>query len=139
MAPDSSDKSEQGEGHMPEDVSLYKPPDVTLVDSRQWESLRKRFRFSPKELDVAGLVCRGLKNMEIAAQMGIKQGTVRTHLKSIFIKTRTNSKITLFLKLVAEAYNMPAEPPPPTHIPIVDYCKTTRKDSVSGKTLQKEE
>jgi DNA-binding CsgD family transcriptional regulator len=139
MAPGSSDKSEHGGKYMPGDDSLYKPPDVVLIDRQQWQYLRKRYRFSPKEVEVAQLVCRGLKNMEIAAQMSIKQGTVRTHLKSIFIKTRTRSKITLFLQLVSDAHAMPTEPKGPAHIPIHDYYKPTRKDPLGQQAPHKDE
>ena len=77
--------------------------------------------------------------MEMAAQMSIKQGTVRTHLKSIFIKTRTRSKITLFLQLVSDAHAMPTEPTEPAHIPIVDYYKPTGRDTLGEQAPHKDE
>ena len=139
MASGSSDNSEHGEKHVSGNDSFYKPPDVTLIDRQQWDYLRKRYRLSPKEVEVSSLVCRGLKNMEIAGELRIKQGTVRTHLKSVFIKTRTKSKITLFLQLVNDAHTRSIQPAERTHIPIVDYYKPTRKDSVGEEMQHKDE
>jgi len=129
MAPGSSDNSEHSGRHIPLDDSLYKPPDVTLIDRQQWGYLCKRYRLSLKEVEVAELVCHGLKNMEIACQLRIKQGTVRTHLKSLFIKTRTQSKITLLLQLVNDALTISGESVRDGQIPIFDYDKPTSKDA----------
>jgi DNA-binding CsgD family transcriptional regulator len=139
MAPGSSNKSEHGGKQLPWENSLYKPPDVTLIERPQWDHLSKRYRLSPKEVQVASLVCRGLKNTEIAGELKIKRGTVRTHLKSIFIKTRTKSKITLFLQLVGDAHTLFASPPAQAHIPIVDYYRPTGKGAVQRKIPQKDE
>jgi two-component system nitrate/nitrite response regulator NarL len=44
-------------------------------------------RLTPKESEVARLASSGLKNREIAASMGIAQGTVKVHLMHVFEKT----------------------------------------------------
>jgi DNA-binding NarL/FixJ family response regulator len=44
-------------------------------------------RLTPKEAEVARLASSGLKNREIAASMGIAQGTVKVHLMHVFEKT----------------------------------------------------
>ena len=44
-------------------------------------------RLTPKEAEVARLASAGLKNREIAASMGIAQGTVKVHLMHVFEKT----------------------------------------------------
>ena len=41
---------------------------------------------SPRELDTLRLVARGRSNKEIAAELGIAQGTVKNHLTSSFAK-----------------------------------------------------
>ena len=56
----------------------------------------------PRQLQVAKLTCRGLINEEIAKELRISPGTVKTHLRSIFNKTRTKSKITMLLRFAAD-------------------------------------
>ncbi|GAA5131014.1 helix-turn-helix transcriptional regulator [Pseudonocardia adelaidensis] len=54
-----------------------------------WESL------TPTERDVVALVARGLGNQAIGAQLLITEGTVRTHLRSVFGKLGLRSRTEL--------------------------------------------
>ncbi len=47
---------------------------------------------TPREIDVMELVTQGLRNKEIAASLGISEGTVQAHLKSIFSKFEVNDR-----------------------------------------------
>lgn len=47
---------------------------------------------TPREIDVMELVTQGLRNKEIAASLGISEGTVQAHLKSIFSKFVVNDR-----------------------------------------------
>lgn len=51
-------------------------------------------RFSPRERQVLQLVSRGLSNTDIAAELGIKIPTVRTHVGSIFRKLEVRDRTT---------------------------------------------
>ena len=55
-------------------------------------------RLTPREIEVAKLVAAGLKNREIAEQMGITAGTVKVHLMHVFEKTglRDRSEIASY-------------------------------------------
>jgi len=53
------------------------------------------FELTPMELQVAIAIARGNKLAGIAADEGIKVGTVRSHLKSVFAKTNTRSQAEL--------------------------------------------
>jgi DNA-binding NarL/FixJ family response regulator len=44
-------------------------------------------RLTPQEAEVAKLASGGIKNREIAASLGIAQGTVKVHLMHVFEKT----------------------------------------------------
>lgn len=55
-----------------------------------------------RELQVAELVERGLKNKEIAAALGIRTGTVKIHLKHIFEKTGIRGRYGLALSGLKE-------------------------------------
>ena len=48
---------------------------------------------SPRELDVVKLVARGLTNAEIAAQLFISVGTVKTHLGSVQTKVNLRNRV----------------------------------------------
>jgi DNA-binding CsgD family transcriptional regulator len=41
---------------------------------------------SPREQQVALLVARGFSNIEVAHELGIKDGTVKLHVQKIFLK-----------------------------------------------------
>ena len=50
---------------------------------------------TPKERQVARLVASGYSTDNIRAHLGVKDSTVRSHLKAIFRKTRTHSRAEL--------------------------------------------
>ncbi len=52
---------------------------------------------TPREQQVVELVEQGLKNKEIAREMGIRPGTVKIHLKHIFEKTGVRGRFGLAL------------------------------------------
>jgi len=62
-------------------------PAPTAVRNAASELERGARRLTPKEVEVARLASTGLKNREIAASMGIAQGTVKVHLMHVFEKT----------------------------------------------------
>lgn len=43
-------------------------------------------RLTPRERQVIALVCEGLSNQELAARLGVSQGTIRRHTSSIYAK-----------------------------------------------------
>lgn len=47
---------------------------------------------TPREIDVIELVMQGLRNKEIGASLGISEGTVQVHVKSIFAKLGVNDR-----------------------------------------------
>jgi DNA-binding NarL/FixJ family response regulator len=52
-------------------------------------------RLTPRELDIANLICKGMKNKEIANVLAITAGTVKVHLMHIFEKTGVNDRFEL--------------------------------------------
>lgn len=53
---------------------------------------------TPRERGVVELVTRGLKNREIAAELGITPGTVKVHMMHIFEKTSAKNRFDLALQ-----------------------------------------
>ena len=72
-------------------LTYYYSSDVLL---NQWESL------SPRERDVAALVCLGYTNKEIGLRLSISPETAKTHLRNVLIKFNlyTRSELKLSLK-----------------------------------------
>lgn len=55
-------------------------------------------RITPRERDIIGLVSKGLKNKEIAAELSITPGTVKVHLMHIFEKTGVKDRFQLAIQ-----------------------------------------
>jgi len=84
------------------DESLYRRPDVSLLDERQWLYVQHRYRLSPRELQVAKHICRGFVNEEVARCLRIRSGTVKTHLRNIYRRIHVTSKIGMLLTFVEQ-------------------------------------
>ncbi len=119
------------------DDSVYGLPAVVLLDQEHWFYIQKRYHLSPREVQVAKLVCRGLNNEEIAKDLKIKRGTVKTHLRNIFRRVRVKNKIAMLLKFVDAAVKFSAKSGTTPLIPIVDIEKPDKKASTSFKIPQK--
>ena len=53
---------------------------------------------SPRELDVALLVARGLPNKTVAHALGLSEATVKIHLNSVFRKLGAPNRYALLLQ-----------------------------------------
>lgn len=60
--------------------------------------LHTRFRITPREREIIELICRGMKNREIAEALSITPGTVKVHLMHIFEKTGLKDRYELALR-----------------------------------------
>lgn len=64
--------------------------------------LVKKYRLSPREADIALLVCKGLTDHEIASLLKIAFSTVRTHLKHLFTKMDVSNRTELIFALMED-------------------------------------
>jgi DNA-binding CsgD family transcriptional regulator len=71
-----------------------------VFNAKQREYLRKCWHITPREAQVARLVCEGLNNNQIGRKMGIKYNTVRAHLGNIFRKVEVRGKSGLILRFI---------------------------------------
>ncbi|WP_049558355.1 helix-turn-helix domain-containing protein [Nonomuraea sp. SBT364] len=88
-----------GPGGRPGPVALViepaTPADVAVIAAGA-------YGLTPRELEIAQLVARGLPTAEIAATLFISSHTVRGHLKTVFGKTGVSSRGELVARLFAE-------------------------------------
>ncbi len=133
--PQNKDKRKNGAANS----GFHIPPDVNLIEQKQWNYIQNRYHLSSRELEVSKLVCKGLNNREIARELKVRQGTVNTHLKNIFRKVRIRSKLTLFLRFIKDANECSYEPAPPSPIRIVDIEKLAKKIDVPTEIPKKDE
>jgi len=74
--------------------SVLQEPEQTVRGARS--------NLTSRELQVVELVEQGLKNRDIASQLGIRPGTVKIHLKHIFEKTGIRGRYGLALSGLKE-------------------------------------
>lgn len=74
----------------------------TLLGDSEKTARRSRSNLTPREHQVVELVEQGLKNKDIALNMGIRPGTVKIHLKHIFEKTGIRGRYGLALSGLRE-------------------------------------
>ena len=74
--------------------------DGIFADSEKLQP--RRSQLTPREHEVAELVEKGLRNRDIARNLGIQTGTVKIHLKHIFEKTGVRGRYGLALNGLRE-------------------------------------
>ena len=83
----------------------------TVANGRQWmdpelvdraanagAAARTRVALAPRERELIGLVRKGLRNREIASELGVTEGTVKVYLHSIFDKTGVANRTELAMR-----------------------------------------
>jgi DNA-binding NarL/FixJ family response regulator len=73
------------------------------LDKKQWVFVQNRYSLTPRECQIAELICQGLRNGNIAGHLQIKPGTVKTHTRNIYRKVHVKSKIAMLLRFLTEA------------------------------------
>lgn len=132
-----SEKKDERKSIGPDDC-FYSRPDVVLLDEKHWAYIQRRYHMSPRELQVAKLVCRGFSNGDIAMELKIKHGTAKTHLRNIYRRVRVKNKIAMLLRVVDQATKFSARSGITPPIPIVDIKKQVKKLSTPAEMHKKE-
>jgi len=81
-------------------------PTAAILDEKEWSYLKRFYDMSPRELQIAQLVCCGYTNGDIAGKLNIRSGTVKTHLRSIFGKTRTRNRVSMLVKYIEKVQHI---------------------------------
>jgi len=78
-------------------------PLVHIMDDSHWSFVRKSFRMSPREMDVAKMICSGFSNEEISSRLEIKITTVKTHLRNVYRRIRVQRKLDMLLMFLDQS------------------------------------
>ena len=76
---------------------------ISLLNEKQWMYLQKRYQMTGREVQIAKRICEGLSCEDIAQELDIKSGTVKTHVRNIYRKTWVHTKIGMLLKFVTDS------------------------------------
>jgi DNA-binding CsgD family transcriptional regulator len=109
--------------------SFIERPRVVLFVKKHWRYLQRQYHLSPRELEVAKLICEGYDNQEIATHLKMKLGTVKTHIRNIYRNIRVGSKIEMLLKFVDSLNKLSTAKAISLPIPIVSIEKPQKKIS----------
>ena len=120
------------------DESVFRTPRIDLLKQEHWSYIQRRYRLSRRELQVAGLVCKGFTNGEIATKLKIMPGTAKTHLRNIYRKIRVKSKVAMLLKVVDQATKFSTKSGITPPIPVVEIKKPVKRSSTLTETRKKE-
>ncbi len=83
--------------------SRGKDHEIILLNRKEWLYVKKLYSLTPRECQIAELICQGLHNGNIAKFLRISPGTVKTHTRNIYRKVRVKSKIAMLLRFVTDA------------------------------------
>ena len=56
-------------------------------------------KLTPRESEVVGLICEGMKSTAIAECLAVSHATVRMHIRNVHRKAKTSDKTELVLRL----------------------------------------
>ena len=73
-------------------------PHLNAEATRAEAGTRERSILSPRETELVRLVRQGMRNRDIAAQLGITEGTVKVYLHSVFEKTGVANRTELAIR-----------------------------------------
>ncbi len=89
-------------GNINTEVQSEQRTNPLLLDGRQWSFVQNRYNLTPREREIAEMICQGLRSCNIAKTLRIKTGTVKTHTRNIYRKVRVKSKIAMLLRFVSD-------------------------------------
>jgi DNA-binding NarL/FixJ family response regulator len=76
------------------------------LSADHWKAIFEAVSLSPRQVQVALRLLRGLRCKEIATEMNIKETTVREYLSRISVQTRTHGRMEFVMRLLAVSHEV---------------------------------
>ncbi len=92
-------------------LEAYRSQAATLMNPRTQPQL------SPKELVIIGCITRGMRNKEIASQVGTTEQVVKNYLRKIYDKLGVSDRLELALYCLHHQILKPGPDTPPINVP----------------------
>lgn len=80
-----------------------------LFSDTTWRQLAARARMTPRQLDVARLMCRGLANKQVALWLGLSINTIGMHQRLLFRRLNVHDRVGLVVRFVLAERELRAE------------------------------
>jgi DNA-binding NarL/FixJ family response regulator len=80
------------------------------MEAAVWDEIAASLKFSPQEKRIVAGILRGLRDKEIAAELGVGMPTIRTYLTRVFLKTGESDRMAIVLRLFAAAQQLASTP-----------------------------
>jgi DNA-binding NarL/FixJ family response regulator len=77
------------------------PPPPPLFTESQWRQVSRAAGLTPRQAQVARLLCEGATYETIARRTGVSLNTVRLHVRMAFEKLGVHDRVRLLLELIA--------------------------------------
>lgn len=73
------------------------------LDPALWAAVAKELRLAPQQERIVALLLRGMRDKQIARELGLSVPTVRTYLGRIFLRLGVQDRVELILRVFATA------------------------------------
>ena len=94
---------------------------VRVLSEQELGLLRQEFRLSARQIEIARLISQGMSDRQIAGQLGISFGTVRSHMSRLFQKCRVNNRLQLLAHVYGRLHTTDARSSPHVNPPRRQY------------------
>ncbi len=65
-----------------------------------WDEVTEKYSLSPRQVEIAKLICDSLSNDQIAEELGITPNTVRMHIKLLYEKMGVKDRVGVAMRLL---------------------------------------
>lgn len=83
-----------------------------LFTDMEWNGLAEQFGLSPRQAEIARLICRGCTNEAIADRLELSGGTVRVYTDTLYKRVGVQSRLALLVRFVEAMRSLNQSPPP---------------------------
>lgn len=77
-----------------------------LFTEDDWHSLARVLALTPRQKEVARLLCHGMTNKEMAKHMSVSEDTIRLHIRELYRRLRVGQRVGVVVKLVLTQRNL---------------------------------